>query len=163
MSSCNSQAIETKVIEVSQANSQFKRTTTYGQDEQPIPFPDSQKSHYTGSSQLLSSYSSNLKILSLNTPNQVQMQLIDIKGSKLTRSNLCQYVINEGRVTGFEVHPSKDYLLITSSKGRIYVFRIDTGELRGTIKVPLNANGCLVDPSGLYVLTKVPAFTNQNA
>jgi hypothetical protein len=32
------------------------------------------------------------------------------------------------------------------------MFRIDTGELRGTIKIPLHANGCLIDPSGLYVV-----------
>lgn len=36
-------------------------------------------------------------------------------------------------MNGFDVHPSGDYILITSSKGRIFVFRVDTGELRGTI------------------------------
>jgi len=66
-------------------------------------------------------------------------------------------------VTGFDVHPSKDYLLVTSSKGKIYVFRIDTGELRGTIKIPLNASGCRVDPAGLYVIFRVPAFSSVNA
>ena len=90
------------------------------------------------------------------------MQLIDIKGTKLTRSLLCQYVISDGKVTGFDLHPSHDYLLVTSSKGRIYVFRIDTGELRGTIRTPLNASGCQIDPSGLYVIVKVPAFANLN-
>lgn len=29
--------------------------------------------------------------------------------------------------------------------------------------MPLNACGCHIDPSGLYVIVKVPAFTNQNA
>ena len=91
------------------------------------------------------------------------MQLVDVKGSKLARSPLCQYVISEGKVTGFDLHPSGDYLLATSSKGRVYVFRIDTGELRGTIRIPLNASGCQVDPSGLYVVVKVPAFANLNA
>ena len=91
------------------------------------------------------------------------MQLVDIKGQKLTRSPLCQYVISEGKVTGFDLHPSQDYLLITSSKGRVYVFRVDTGELRGTIKVPMNASGCTIDPSGLYFIVKVPAFTDINA
>jgi WD40 repeat protein len=91
------------------------------------------------------------------------MQLVDVKGSKLTRSPLCNYVISEGKVTGFALHPSGDYLLVTSSKGRIYVFRIDTGELRGTIRIPLNASGCETDPSGLYVIVKVPAFSNHNA
>ena len=71
-------------------------------------------------------------------------------------------MISDGKVTGFDLHPSNDYLLVTSSKGRIYVFRIDTGELRGTIRTPLNASGCQIDPSGLYVIVKVPAFANLN-
>ena len=71
-------------------------------------------------------------------------------------------MISEGKVTGFDLHPSGDYLLATSSKGRIYVFRIDTGELRGTIKIPLNASGCHTDPSGLYVIVKVPAYASIN-
>ena len=91
------------------------------------------------------------------------MQLVDIKGTKLTRSPLCHYVISEGKVTGFDLHPSEDYLLVTSSKGRIYVFRIDTGELRGTIRIPLNSSGCQTDASGLYVIVKVPAFATLNA
>jgi WD40 repeat protein len=91
------------------------------------------------------------------------MQLVDIKGTKITRSHLCQYVISEGKVTGFDLHPSGDYLLVTSSKGRIYVFRIDTGELRGTIRIPLNSSGCQCDSSGLYVIVKVPAFASLNA
>lgn len=41
------------------------------------------------------------------------------------------------------------------------MFRIDTGELRGTIKVPLHAKGCIVDPSGLYVLISVPPFSQK--
>ena len=65
-------------------------------------------------------------------------------------------------MTGFDIHPSKDYLLVTSSKGRIYVFRIDTGELRGTVKIPLNASSCVIDPSGLYVIVKVPAYSQSN-
>lgn len=67
-------------------------------------------------------------------------------------SPLAQFFINDGKVAGFDYHPSKDYVLITSSKGKVYLFRIDTGELRGTINVPLHAQGCLIDPSGLYVV-----------
>jgi len=65
---------------------------------------------------------------------------------------MSQFIVNEGKVTGFDIHPSKDYVLVTSSQGKIFMFRIDTGELRGTIKIPLHANGCLIDPSGLYVV-----------
>ena len=41
------------------------------------------------------------------------------------------------------------------------MFRLDTGELRGTIKTPSHARGCLIDPSGLYVLVKVPPFKEK--
>lgn len=71
-------------------------------------------------------------------------------------------MVSEGKVTGFQRHPSGDYLLVTSSKGRLYVFRIDTGELRGTIKIPMNASDCLIDPSGLYVVVKVPPYASIN-
>lgn len=75
---------------------------------------------------------------------------------------LTQFFIDDGKVSGFDIHPSKDYILITSSKGKIYVFRIDTGELRGTIDVPLHAQGCVIDPSGLYVVVKVPPFSPRH-
>jgi len=142
------------------------------QDEQPFHASNvSQHSDFENSrrnsgsvmnSSLMGAHGTSLKVLTLASPNQVSMQLVDVKGSRLARSKLSQFVISEGKVTGFDIHPSNDYLLVTSSRGRIYVFRIDTGELRGTIKVPLNSAGCLVDPSGLYVVIRVPAFASQN-
>lgn len=79
----------------------------------------------------------------------------------MTKSQLFQYFVWEGKISGFDLHPSKDYLLITTNRGKVYVYRIDTGELRGTIDVPLHAKGCLVDPSGLYVVIQVPPFSNN--
>jgi WD40 repeat protein len=70
----------------------------------------------------------------------------------MNKSELVLFYINEGRVTGFDIHPSNDYLLVTSSTGKIYVFRLDTGEVRGSIDAPDHAQGCLIDPSGLYVV-----------
>ena len=80
----------------------------------------------------------------------------------MTKTPLVQYVIDEGKIVGFDVHPSNDYLLVTSTKGRIYVSRIDTGELRGTIRIPANAKGCCIDPSGLYVVVTVPSFNSMH-
>jgi hypothetical protein len=79
----------------------------------------------------------------------------------LTKSQLVQYFIAEGRISGFDLHPSKDYLLVTSNRGKIYVYRVETGELRGTISDPIHAQGCLVDPSGLYVVVQVPPFSSS--
>lgn len=75
MSSLSNSAIQTKVIEVQQPNGLYTRNNSsfMGQDEQPISFPDAQRSQYNGSSNLYSSYTSNLKVLSLTTPNQVSM------------------------------------------------------------------------------------------
>ena len=84
-----------------------------------------------------------------------------MKSSKLTKTPIAQFIVDEGKIAGFDVHPSMDYLLVTSTLGKVYVFRIDTGELRGTINVPPHARGCLIDPSGLYVLVSVPPFSSR--
>jgi len=89
----------------------------------------------------------------------VQVHLVEIRDNKISIQSLANYIISEGKVTGFDFHPSKDYILITSSRGKIFMFRIDTGELRGTIKIPLHASGCLIDPSGLYVVIQVPPYS----
>jgi hypothetical protein len=73
-----------------------------------------------------------------------------------------QFVVDEGKITGFDVHPSKDYVFVTNNKGRIYCYRLDTGELRGTIMIPLHAKGCTIDPSGLYILISVPSFSPKH-
>lgn len=99
------------------------------------------------------------RILSTTSPNCVSLRQVEVRGTKLYKTPLSQFLVDEGRVAGFDVHPgSQDYLLITSTMGKIYVYRIDTGELRGTISIPRHAKGCLIDPSGLYVVVQVPPF-----
>lgn len=92
------------------------------------------------------------KVFSMTAPNCIRAQLVDVKDARMTKSQLVQYFIAEGKITGFDLHPSKDYILITSNRGKVYLYRIETGELRGTISIPLHAQGCLVDPAGLYVV-----------
>lgn len=101
-------------------------------------------------------YMTKFHVFSVRAPNCVRLQLVEVRDNRLTVSPIAQFYINDGRVTGFDIHPSKDYVLITSNKGKVYLFRIETGELRGTIKVPNHAQGCLIDPSGLYVVVQVP-------
>lgn len=78
-------------------------------------------------------------VFSLRGPNCIKQQLVEVKDNRLGVTTLTQFFIDAGKISGFDIHPSKDYILITSTKGKIYVFRIDTGELRGTIDVPLHA------------------------
>lgn len=108
-------------------------------------------------------YMNQFRLVTSQTPNSIRLQQVEVKGNKLIKTPLVQYVIDEGKIAGFDVHPSNDYLLVTSTKGRIYVYRIDTGELRGTIKIPYHAKGCCIDPSGLYVLVTVPSFNSKVA
>ena len=102
--------------------------------------------------------SNQFRVLVTTSPNTVTLSSVQIRGNRLIRTPLTQFSIDEGRLSGFGVHPSKDYILISSTQGRIYLYRIDTGELRGTIKIPSHARGCEIDPSGLYVAIKVPPF-----
>ena len=119
-----------------------KTSTTYG---------DLRNMSIHGTS--MSAFNLTMRVISTISPNCVSVSQVDIKGSKLhNKTPLAQFIIDEGKIAGFDVHPSKDYILVTSTQGRIYVFRLDTGELRGTIPCPLHAKGCLIDPSGLYVI-----------
>lgn len=110
-----------------------------------------------------STFTHSFRVVSTTSPNCVSVSQIDIKSGKLNKIPLAQFIVDEGKIAGFDVHPSKDYILVTSTQGKIYVFRIDTGELRGTINVPQHARGCLIDPSGLYVVIQVPPITQQTS
>jgi len=87
----------------------------------------------------VTSLESKFSVFSLRGPNCVKQQLVEVKDNRLGLTPLTLFFIDDGKVSGFDIHPSMDYIMITSSKGKIYVFRIDTGELRGTIDVPLHA------------------------
>ena len=69
-----------------------RTTNNFAQDEQPN-FAGEGAVHSRTlsnmSSQLYGSHSANLKIFCLSSPNQVSMQLVDIKGTKLNKSPLC--------------------------------------------------------------------------
>lgn len=60
------------------------------------------------------------------------------------------YII-EGKCIKFCVHSSNDYLLVLSSSGYVFLFKVMTGELRGKIKVLGNTCTFDIDPSGLYL------------
>jgi WD40 repeat protein len=120
---------------------------------------DSYGGHLINQFRPVTTLESKFSVFSLRGPNCVKQQLVEVKDNRLGLTPLTQFFIDDGKVSGFDIHPSNDYIMITSSKGKIYVFRIDTGELRGTIDVPLHAQGCLIDPSGLYVVVKVPPFS----
>jgi hypothetical protein len=51
---------------------------------------------------------------------------------------------------GYDLHPSKEYILMLSDKGFVAIYKLQTGELRGKINVPACSRGLSVDPSGLY-------------
>ena len=67
------------------------------------------------------------------------LSLVEVKDNIMSSSQLNLFYLSEGKVSGFDLHPSNDYLLVTSSSGKIHVFRVDTGELRGTIDTPDHA------------------------
>lgn len=93
-------------------------------------------SNHNNSVNTSGAFSYSFRVVTTTSPNCISVSQIDIKGSKLNKTPLAQFIIDEGKIAGFDIHPSRDYLLVTSTQGRVYVFRIDTGELRGTIQVP---------------------------
>jgi hypothetical protein len=62
---------------------------------------------------------------------------------------LCIYSV-DSLITGFDLHPSKDYVFVLSVAGYVNIFQLQTGELRGKVKVLLMSKHLTIDPSGLY-------------
>ena len=67
------------------------------------------------------------------------------------------FTINNGYISGVEVHPSQLYIFILSSEGFLNIFHKDTCELRGKISVPQYSRGCSIDPCGLFIAISTPS------
>ena len=78
-------------------------------------------------------------MFSIIGPNCIRQNLVEVRDSRMSVVQQARVFISEGKITGFEIHPSKDYLLVTSNRGKLYIFRTDTGELRGKIGIPMHA------------------------
>lgn len=59
------------------------------------------------------------------------------------------------------MHPSKDYLIVTSDQGFYYVYWIETGELRGKVPIMSDPLGLSIDPSGLYIAVSVKTNSSE--
>jgi len=61
------------------------------------------------------SYQTSFRILSTVTPNSISLQSVQIKGQRVIKTPIQQFTVDEGKIVGFEIHPSHDYLLVTSN------------------------------------------------
>lgn len=89
------------------------------------------------------------KALTSHNSNTLQLQQIYRDDLTISSSSKITYYV-EGKCTGFEIHPSNDYLLVTSNVGFLYTFKLVNGEIRLKISIPACASGLVLDPSGLY-------------
>lgn len=66
-------------------------------------------------------------LLILTAPNTLNYSRLRIGAEcdeKPSVSVAMQYVISEGRITGYALHPSYDYLMVSSNQGRVYLFKL---------------------------------------
>ena len=56
-----------------------------------------------------------VKVITSTSPNVLRLQVIEIKGNKIVTTPVVQYVIVDGKITGFDIHASKDYVIITGN------------------------------------------------
>lgn len=63
----------------------------------------------------------------------------------------------DGTISGYDIHPSGDYVIVTSEQGFYYIFRIETGEVRGKVAIAKGSGSPSIDPSGLYLAVSVGA------
>ena len=94
----------------------------------------------------------NFRIVTLHSPSSLRLQAFD--GEYKTKLFQCSYEL-EGLVAGFEIHPSNEYLIAISDQGFFYIFKLETGELRGKVPIMSDPLGISIDPSGLYMAVSV--------
>ncbi|KAL4441114.1 hypothetical protein ABPG74_002064 [Tetrahymena malaccensis] len=90
-------------------------------------------------------------VIATNTYNQMRLHSVQINvlDDSVTGMALMIYQ-TEGRITGCDIHPSREYILILDDIGLAYLYKIRSGELRGRIEVPQFSSNVSIDPSGLY-------------
>lgn len=94
----------------------------------------------------------NFRILSLHSPCSLRLQAFDAEYR--TKLFQCNYEL-DGVVAGFEIHPSNEYLIAVSDQGFFYIFKLETGELRGKVPIMSEPLDVALDPSGLYLAVTV--------
>ena len=78
--------------------------------------------------------------------------------------NKCYFTIpnnkNNDSITNFNVHPSEEYIIITTLNGYLYLYNILTTQIIYTINCQYYINNCLIDPSGLYLFISLKTDNN---
>jgi len=115
------------------------------------------------SSKMPSSYISEPAFYSISSHNfsVVRVQKIYVKAGKLIKDLLVDLLLDEGKIAGFDVHPSREYAFLLNDVGYLYIYQLHLAQLRGKIRVLPNAWGCKIDPSGLYVAIAAPPRTDN--
>lgn len=96
-----------------------------------------------------------IKAATLKDACSIQLQVFEAIEGELERTHFNLFPI-EGKSTGFEIHSSGMFLLVTTNTGAVYIYNIDNSEIAGIIETDIGARGCILDPSGLYIGVLIP-------
>jgi len=96
-----------------------------------------------------------IKAVTAHDASTVQLHDLVVQEGQLSPGIAKNFHV-DGAVTGFALHPSGDYVIVTSDVRAIYVFHAETTEIRGVIELDGKPKGCYIDPSGLYVAVLLP-------
>lgn len=76
-----------------------------------------------------------LKTVTVHNSNTLRLQQVYRDELTISANPKIIYCV-EGKCTGFQIHPSNDYLMTLSNIGMIYIFKLVNGDLRMKINVP---------------------------
>lgn len=76
-----------------------------------------------------------LKSVTIHNSNTLRLQQIYRDELTISANPKTVYCV-DGKCTGFQIHPSNDYLMALSNIGMLYVFKLVNGDLRMKINVP---------------------------
>lgn len=94
--------------------------------------------------------------------SSLRLHKIINQNGRLIKDSFIEYQINEGKISGFSIHPSNEYAIIISDAGYFFVYSLIVPELIGKIVIDSNPWGCKIDSSGLYLMTSSLGSTLAN-
>lgn len=62
-----------------------------------------------------------------------------------------QFYLVDGKIKGYKLHPSNEYVVILTDAGFYYIFNVEKGDIRGKHLVDPSSCHLELDPSGLYL------------
>jgi hypothetical protein len=104
----------------------------------------------------------NLRLITLHDSNTLRLINISVQKNNFMKNIAKTFSFSGGNINSTLIHPSDDYLIVLLGCNKIFIARIETGDICGEINLDTIAYDIRIDTSGLYLGVLVDEDNNKN-